>query len=38
MSNDCEFDRTEWLIDSPTKLHTVIQENDELISILVISV
>ena len=38
MSKDSAVDRMERLIDSPRKLDPLIQENDELISILVISV
>jgi len=38
MSKECEFDRVERLIDSPSKLDPLLQENDELMSILVISV
>ena len=38
MSKDSEFDRVERLIDSPSKLDPLIEENDELIPILVVSV
>ena len=38
MSKDSEFDPVERLIDSPSKLDPLIQDNDELISILVVSV
>ena len=38
MSKDSEFDRLERLIDSPSKIDPLSQENDELVSILVVSV
>lgn len=38
MSKDSEFDRVDRLIDSPSKLDPLIHENDELMSILVVSV
>ena len=38
MSKGSEFDHVEWLIDSPSKLDPLIQEKDESISILVVSV
>ena len=33
MSKDSEFDRLEWLIDSPPKLDPLIREDDALMSI-----
>ena len=38
MSKDSEFDPVAQFIASPSKLDLLIQENDELISILVVSV
>ena len=38
MSKDSEFDRVAQFIASPSKLDPLIQENDELVSILVVSV
>ena len=38
MSKESEFYRVERLIDSPSKLDPPIEEKDELISILVVSV
>ncbi len=38
MSKDSEFDRVERLIDWPSKLEHLIQENDQLISLIVVSV
>ena len=38
MSKDSEFDCVERLIDSPSKLEPLNQENDELMSSLVVSV